>query len=181
MQWPMTEWQKEIWLCNNWIVSDDGTITTFPAMNLGFVRYNITLGISTPHFTDEEEPSLNIIRKHGCQQLPICGGSYCVRLCINGIFGKGICVIVHSGGKYYELCVHHQCWSNHGPLFVFRNSVPCHKRNGGNILGTRYILKIRLVDETHILDLFPKYIFSNCNLWFVIFSWPPINYIPILW
>ena len=28
-------------------VSDDGTIATCPAMRLGFVQYNITLGIST--------------------------------------------------------------------------------------------------------------------------------------
>jgi hypothetical protein len=39
--------------------SDDGTITRCPAMILGFVQYNIMLGISTPHFTDEEELSLN--------------------------------------------------------------------------------------------------------------------------
>jgi hypothetical protein len=36
-------------------VSDDGTIATCPAMILGFVRYNITLGIPTPQFTGEEE------------------------------------------------------------------------------------------------------------------------------
>jgi hypothetical protein len=35
-------------------VSDDGTIATCPAMILGFVRYNITLGIPTPQFTGEE-------------------------------------------------------------------------------------------------------------------------------
>ncbi len=29
-------------------VSDDGTIATCPAMILGFVKYNITLGIPTP-------------------------------------------------------------------------------------------------------------------------------------
>ncbi len=43
-------------------VSDDGTIATCPAMTLGFVRYNITLGIPTLHFTDEEELSFNTIQ-----------------------------------------------------------------------------------------------------------------------
>jgi hypothetical protein len=33
------------------LASDDGTTATCPAMILGFVRYNITLGIPTPHFT----------------------------------------------------------------------------------------------------------------------------------
>jgi hypothetical protein len=42
-------------------VPDDGTITTCPAMILGFVQYNISLGISTPQFTDEEELSLTTI------------------------------------------------------------------------------------------------------------------------
>ncbi len=45
-------------------VSDDGTITTCPAMILGFVQYNITLGIPTPHFTSEEELTLNTIQEN---------------------------------------------------------------------------------------------------------------------
>ncbi len=36
-------------------VSDDGTIAACPAMILGFVGYNITLGIPTPQSTGEEE------------------------------------------------------------------------------------------------------------------------------
>ncbi len=43
-------------------VSDDGTIATCPAMILGFVQYNITLGIPTPQYTGEEELSLNTIQ-----------------------------------------------------------------------------------------------------------------------
>jgi hypothetical protein len=35
-------------------MSDDRTIATCPAMILGFVQYNITLGIPTPQFTCEE-------------------------------------------------------------------------------------------------------------------------------
>jgi hypothetical protein len=45
-------------------VSDDITILTCLAMALGFVRYNITLGISTPHFTDEEVLLLNTIQEN---------------------------------------------------------------------------------------------------------------------
>ena len=35
-------------------VSDNGAIATYPVMILGFVSYNIMLGISTPHFTDDK-------------------------------------------------------------------------------------------------------------------------------
>jgi hypothetical protein len=45
-------------------VSDDGTIATCPAMILGFVQYNITLGIPTQQFTGEEELSLNTIQEN---------------------------------------------------------------------------------------------------------------------
>ena len=45
-------------------VSDDGTIATCPAMILGFVRYNITLGFPTPQFTGEKELSLNTIQEN---------------------------------------------------------------------------------------------------------------------
>jgi hypothetical protein len=43
---------------------DDGTTATCPAIILWFVRCNITLGICTPHFTDEEELLLNAIQEH---------------------------------------------------------------------------------------------------------------------
>ena len=39
------------------LVSDEGTIATCPAMILGFVQYDITLGIPTPQFTGKEELS----------------------------------------------------------------------------------------------------------------------------
>jgi hypothetical protein len=45
-------------------VSDDGAIATCPAMKLGFVRYNITLGIPTLQFTGEEELTLNTIQEN---------------------------------------------------------------------------------------------------------------------
>jgi hypothetical protein len=45
-------------------VSDDGNIVTCPARILGFVQYNITLGIPTPQFTGEEELSLNTIQEN---------------------------------------------------------------------------------------------------------------------
>jgi hypothetical protein len=45
-------------------VSDDGTISTCPAMILGFVQYNITFGIPTPQFTGEEKLSLYTIQEN---------------------------------------------------------------------------------------------------------------------
>ncbi len=45
-------------------VSDDGTISTCPAMILVFVQYNITLGIPTPQFTGEEDLSLNTMQEN---------------------------------------------------------------------------------------------------------------------
>ncbi len=45
-------------------VSDDGTVASCPAMILGFVQYNITLGIPTPQFTGEEELSFNTIQEN---------------------------------------------------------------------------------------------------------------------
>ncbi len=45
-------------------VSDDGTIATCPAMILGYVRYNITLGIPTLQFTGEEMLTLNTIQEN---------------------------------------------------------------------------------------------------------------------
>ncbi len=45
-------------------VSDDGNIDTCPARILGFVQYNITLGIPTPQFTGEEVLSLNTIQEY---------------------------------------------------------------------------------------------------------------------
>ncbi len=44
--------------------SDNIIITTCPAMILGFVQDNITLGIPTPQFTDKEELSLNTIQEN---------------------------------------------------------------------------------------------------------------------
>ncbi len=45
-------------------VSDDGNVATRPARILGFVQYNITLGIPTLQFTCEEELSLNTIQEN---------------------------------------------------------------------------------------------------------------------
>jgi hypothetical protein len=55
-------------------VSDDGTVATCPAMILGFVQFNITLGIPTLQFTGEEELSLNTIQENnsGHQSLSGC-------------------------------------------------------------------------------------------------------------
>ena len=62
-------------------VSDDGTIATSPAMILGFVQYNITLGIPTPQFTGEEELSLNTMQE-------------------NMAVDNNLCVVVHTASDY---------------------------------------------------------------------------------
>jgi hypothetical protein len=56
--------QKRYDYAMNEFVSDDGTIATCPAMNLGFIQYNITLGVPTPQYTGEEELSLNTIQEN---------------------------------------------------------------------------------------------------------------------
>jgi hypothetical protein len=42
----------------------NGTFATCPAMILGFVQYNITLGIPTTQFTVKEELTLNTIQEN---------------------------------------------------------------------------------------------------------------------
>jgi hypothetical protein len=63
---------------------DNGTLATCPAMILGFVRYNITLGIPTPHFTEEEELSLNTTQE-------------------NMAVDNNLCVVVHTASKYVSM------------------------------------------------------------------------------
>ena len=102
-------------------VSDDGTIATCPAMILGFVRYNITLGIPTPQFTGEEELKLNTIQE-------------------NMAVDNNLYVVVHTASDYVSSeqlekkfessiilgdvmnCVYIvKIEAIHGPLFVFKN------------------------------------------------------------
>jgi hypothetical protein len=102
-------------------VSDDGTIATCPAMILGFVQYNITLGIPTPQFTGEEELSLNTIQE-------------------NMAVDNNLYVVVHTASDYVSSeqmekefvssfilgdvmnCVYIvKVEAIHGPLFVFKN------------------------------------------------------------
>lgn len=44
--------------------AEDGTSSTCPAKILGFIRYDITLGIPTPHFSDDEGLSLDQIHEN---------------------------------------------------------------------------------------------------------------------
>jgi hypothetical protein len=62
-------------------VSDVSTIATCPAMILGFVQYNITLGIPTPQFTGEEELSLHTIQENMAVDNNLYG-LYSIRLCV---------------------------------------------------------------------------------------------------
>ncbi len=102
-------------------VSDDGTIATCPAMILGFVWYNTTLGIPTPQFPGEEELSLNTIQE-------------------NMAVGNNLYVVVHTASDYVSSeqlekefvssfiledvmnCVYIvKVEAIHWPLFVFKN------------------------------------------------------------
>jgi hypothetical protein len=102
-------------------VSDDGTVATYPAMILGFLHYNITLGIPTPQFTGEEELSLNTIQE-------------------NMAVDNNLHVVVHTASDYVSSeqlemkfvssfilgdvinCLYIvKVEAMHGPLFVFKN------------------------------------------------------------
>jgi hypothetical protein len=101
-------------------VSDDGTIATCPAMILGFVQYNITLGIHSPQFTGEEELTFNTIQ--------------------NMAVDNNLYMVVHTASDYVSSeqlekefvssfilgdvmnCVYIvKVEAIHGPLFVFKN------------------------------------------------------------
>jgi hypothetical protein len=98
-------------------VSDDGTVAMCPAMILGFIQYNITLGIPTPQFTGEEELSLNTIQE-------------------NMAVDNNLYVVVHTASDYVSSeqlekefvssdimkCVYIvKVEAIHGPLFVFKD------------------------------------------------------------
>jgi hypothetical protein len=63
-------------------VSDDGIVATCPAMILGFVQYNITLGIPTLQCTGEEELTLNTIQENMAVDNNLHLVSYSIRLCV---------------------------------------------------------------------------------------------------
>jgi hypothetical protein len=102
-------------------VSYDGTITTCPAMILGFFQYNITLGVSTPQFTNEEELSFYTIQE-------------------NIAVDDNLYVVVHTASDYVSIKQFAKEFVSmfslgnimsceyivkaeviHGPLFVFKN------------------------------------------------------------
>ncbi len=102
-------------------VSNDGTIATCPAMILGFVQYNITLGIPTLQFTGEDKLTLNTIQE-------------------NMAVDNNLYVVVHTASDYVSSDqLEKECVSSfihgdamncvyivkveaiHGPLFVFES------------------------------------------------------------
>ncbi len=102
-------------------VSVGRTIVTCPAMILGFVGYNIKLGIPTPQFIGEEELSLNTIQG-------------------NMAVDNNLYVVVHTALDYVSseqletefmslfilgdvmICMYIvKVESIHGPLFAFKN------------------------------------------------------------
>ncbi len=62
-------------------ISDDGVTTSCPSLILGFVKYDLTLGIPTPHFIDDEELSLVDIQQ-------------------NMYLDNSLYVVVHSASDY---------------------------------------------------------------------------------
>jgi hypothetical protein len=88
-------------------VPDDRTIATCPAMILVFVQNNITLGITTPQFTGEEELSLNTIQENMAVDNNLYVVVHTASEYVSRNIGNGICVIVYPW-RCYELCVHCQ-------------------------------------------------------------------------
>ncbi len=88
-------------------VSDDEAIATYPAMILGFVRCNITLGISTPHFTDNEKLLLILYKKTWLLTTTYLWWfiPYQIMYQWNN-WKRSLCHV--QTWKYYELCVHCQ-------------------------------------------------------------------------
>ncbi len=86
-------------------VSDDGTIATCPAMILGFVQYNITVGIPTPQFTGEEELTLNTIQKTWLLTTTYMWWFIQHQIMCQVNNWKKNCVIVYPW-RCYELCVY---------------------------------------------------------------------------
>jgi hypothetical protein len=88
-------------------VSNDGTIATCPATLLGFVQYNITLGIPSPQFTDEEKLLLTTIQDKWMLTTTYTWW-FILHQIMSQLFNeKGSCVIVYPQ-KYYELYLHCQ-------------------------------------------------------------------------
>ncbi len=65
-------------------ISDEGVTNTCPAKLLGFVRYNITKGISTPQFSGNEELSLDYIWD-------------------NNTIDNNVYVVVHTASDYVSM------------------------------------------------------------------------------
>jgi hypothetical protein len=96
-------------------VSDDGLKATCPSMILGFLRYNITLGIPTPHFSDEEGPSLHTIHHNLALNQNLYVVVHKVHLSMYPLnnFKMNMCYPLHLGIFQVEAI--------YGPLFVFQN------------------------------------------------------------
>jgi hypothetical protein len=97
-------------------VSDDGTIATCPAMILGFVQYNITLGIPTPQFTGEEELSLNTIQENMAVDNNLEASDYVSSEQLEMEF-----VSLFILGDVMNCVYIVKVKAIHGPLFVFKN------------------------------------------------------------
>jgi hypothetical protein len=140
--------------------SDDDTIATYPAMILGIVRHNITLGIPTPQFTGEEELLLNTIQEN----MAVDNNLYLVILTASDYVSSEQLekkfVSSFILGDVMNCVYIVKVETIHGPLFVFKNYgssgenadklfLPCHKGDWNNTLAKTYNHKI--------MGRYPKY------------------------
>jgi hypothetical protein len=102
-------------------VSDDGLKATCPSMILGFLWYNITFGIPTPHFSDEEGQSLHTIQDNMALD-KIFMWWYTRHLIMYQLndFNMNLCHPLHLG-IFQTVFTLSKGEALYGPLFVFRN------------------------------------------------------------
>ncbi len=91
-------------------------------MILGFVQYNITLGIPTPQFTDVEELSLNTIQENMVVDINL----YVVVHTLSGYVSmeqlKNKFVSLFTLGDIMNCVYIVKVEAIHGPLFVLKNN-----------------------------------------------------------
>jgi hypothetical protein len=102
-------------------VSDDGNIATCPARILGFVRYNITLGIPTPQFTGKEKLSLNTKQENMAVDNNLYVVVHTASDCVSSEQMEKEFVSTFILGDDMNCMYIVKVETIHGPLFVFKN------------------------------------------------------------
>ncbi len=102
-------------------MSDDGNIATRPARILGFVQYNITLGIPTLQFTGEEELSLNTIQENMAVDNNLYVVVHTASDCVSSEQMEKEFVSLFILGDVMNCVYIVKVEAIHEPLFVFKN------------------------------------------------------------